>query len=222
VELVRKALAADGVLFRDEDNCDRILMAGRFVLFLDGMNETQISKELSDFLVTHPMVGCIVTSQTNANAFDLRLRLRTITDNLAKSLFMQIADARSDALLEKSAKKSLWQAVRSDYDVQLLVPFFNKQLKLPDSRVALFQAALQAACTLLPDELPPVALYRLAWRYGRVAYVDFLLRIGKEFPKQSRSTLSRIGFDPELQLCHIFNGNIDISWGDSYRDADDL
>jgi hypothetical protein len=172
VDLVRKSLSSSGLDFEGA-YLEKLMPHSRFFLLIDGANEAQLDKELSDFLATHPSVGCIVTSQSPApRSFGDIAFLPEISKDFARSLFLSMRNSAPSALAVSDSGR-IWAEIKSGFDVRLLASLNERSLPLPESRQELFSISLEAAYNKFSMNEAPIGVFRLAWNLwiaGRRAF----------------------------------------------------
>jgi hypothetical protein len=179
LDLARKPLATAGLNF-ESAYLEKLMANGKFLLLIDGANEVDMDKELLDFFVTHPSVGCIITSQSSPpRNFGDTAVLPEIKGTFAQSLFM--AMSKGDNERKRGVlNNEIWDEVKSGFDVKLLATLYEKDLAFPKTRIELFAASLHAAYDKFSITSVPPSIFRLAWKMWCGGLRAF--RTGSELP----------------------------------------
>ncbi|WP_375595845.1 hypothetical protein ABWI00_06000 [Algihabitans albus] len=170
-DLVARRLEGTGLALEDQQLLKGILVSGSFVLVLDGANEVDDKSAIALFAARFPDIGLLVTSQADPEReavehFEV-WRLPTDVGGAVEPLLdLYLGEAQGRAALASIDRTAIRSELCSGYDVRLLADLLEGGLpssELPDSRLGLYRALLDAVEKRVPD-YPVPDLCRAAWR----------------------------------------------------------
>ncbi len=204
-ELARAALDSSEMSFADDSFFDLLLGTGGFLLVLDGLNEVNIDNQVIRFAVTHPSVGLLMTSQTSlSNSKILTYQLPSVTPHFARQLLDSFLRDRKGNVPE--VKATLWDDIKSGYDVRLIENLINANQPLPKDRISLYNATMDFAASQFEGIYHWDVVCRHAWNLWKTGQRRF----------QSGAELTAALTTPLLQA------KIIVPRGDQYEYRHDL
>lgn len=154
-EMVQGTLRTYGMIFDDVKMVERLLRRGNFLLLLDGLNEVSMDNEIRD-IVSYKNIKMIITSQEKLDDTLPVYKIPRAQGDFAKKLLHSFLKEKKDYQISQS----LWNEIKSGYDIRLLSTLIQKELKLPDTRLGIYDVMLDNAVggdILLRDRICSIA-----------------------------------------------------------------
>jgi hypothetical protein len=148
VKAAHSELGMNGVRFPDLAPVQSMLNSGTLALFIDGINEVGKDEQVAAFALVFPHANVIVTSQTTAKEpfveYALPADIRDYTTRLMCALLGQERGLALAAGL-KSQRPDLWGALRSGYDVRLVIDLVQTAIAASAKAIASADAVSRPA-----------------------------------------------------------------------------
>ena len=171
IEGVRGTLAKAGLTFEDDKLLKRILRSGTLAVAIDGLHEAGRSNAVEAFARTFDAAPMLVTSQESAGQQFETWRLPAdMRDFIHDLLRLHLSKEDSDEVMNRITLSGLKTAIRSGYDVRLIIDLAKKDPKnylLPSDRVGLYAAVVNIAWPEATAEVKHEQQMRIAaaaWR----------------------------------------------------------
>ena len=157
IKAVKGALAPTGLTFQDDKLLRRILESGTVAVAIDGLHEADRTKAVEAFVRAFDAVPMLVTSQEPGGQQFTNWRLPSDMRAFIHDLLrLHLNNADADAVMNRITASGLKEAIRSGYDVRLVIDIVRKDpnnAALPSDRVGLYAAVVSEAW---PDQTADV------------------------------------------------------------------
>jgi hypothetical protein len=147
-DAVRATLSSWGLTFGNGALLTRLLESGTIGVAIDGLNEVDRTRAVVAFSRTFNEAPMLVTSQQLGSDRFTTLRLLTdIRDFTSDLLRLYLPAEQAEAVIERISASGLKDAIRSGYDVRLIIDLARADphlTSLPGDRMGLYVAVIKA------------------------------------------------------------------------------
>ena len=157
VDAIRGTLSSKNLTFASDALLRRFLESGTIGVAIDGLSEVDRARAVSAFTRDFPQGPMIVTSQqAGGERFDI-FRLPTDIRNFTSDLLRQyLKPDQAEALDARIARSGLKDAIRSGYDVMLIIDLARADpdgIELPTDRMGLYADVIKVGWPDAPEDL---------------------------------------------------------------------
>jgi hypothetical protein len=155
VDAVRATLSSGGLAFASSALLSRFLESGVIGVAIDGLNEVDRTRAVAAFTRTFNDAPMLVTSQQPGSDHFTAWRLPTdIRDFTSDLLRLYLTAEQAETVMNRIAASGLKDAIRSGYDVRLVIDLARTdRAELPADRMGLYAAVLKAAWPDVPEDV---------------------------------------------------------------------
>ncbi|WP_238914293.1 NACHT domain-containing protein [Achromobacter insolitus] len=157
IKAVKGALSPSGLTFKDDKLLRRFFDSGVLAVAIDGLHEADRTQSVEAFVREFSPVPMLVTSQESGGQQFSNWRLPADMREFILDLLQLHMDKESaDAVMGRINTSGLKDAIRSGYDVRLLIDMAHKDPRgasLPSNRVELYAAVVDKAWSDVPVTL---------------------------------------------------------------------
>jgi hypothetical protein len=171
IEALKATLSQRGLSFDDDKLLKRVLRTGTLGVAIDGLHEANRSKAVEAFARMFETTPLFVTSQEPGTSQFTTWRLPSDMRSFTGALLRAYLGHRDGGMvLARISQSGLAEAVRSGYDVRLIIDMTRvdpRYVPLPSARASLYEAVVLAAWPWDAPELVTEQQGRLAaaaWR----------------------------------------------------------
>ena len=169
IDAVRTTLSSQGLTFASDSLLARFLESGTIGVAIDGLNEVNRTKSVAAFSKRFSNAPMLVTSQQPPGddrfpTWCLPLDIRDFIDGL---LQLYLPSNETTVVMEKITASGLKNAIRSGYDVRLIIDLARAGAVLPVDRMGLYAEVISMGWPKASEETRHEQQSRLAaaaWR----------------------------------------------------------
>ncbi|WP_426611289.1 hypothetical protein [Bradyrhizobium sp. McL0616] len=146
-ESARLSLRRYGLWFSDGEFFQRLLTCGDFLIILDGMNEADVTKHYRTYALSENKARILATSQTPLGEPSVVEYVLPLIRGEAARMLLKLLLGRQEGEKGDTARiaPSLFEDLRSGYDVYLLANVLEAGKKPPSDRTSLYGSILAQA-----------------------------------------------------------------------------
>jgi hypothetical protein len=168
VDAVRTTLSSQGLTFTSGTLLSRFLESGNIGVAIDGLNEVNRTRAVAAFTRMFSDAPMLVTSQQSGDDRFTTWRLPSDIREFTKDLLrLYLPAAEAAAVMERVTASGLKDAIRSGYDVRLIIDLARAGAELPADRMELYAEVISKGWPEASEEKRREQQSRLAaaaWR----------------------------------------------------------